>query len=60
MARRLYRQQEGDGSYRLDGGAVLDEFFHVLDQIGVMALLAKVPRQPQLQEDESSAMTAQI
>lgn len=42
VARRLYRQQEVDGVYRLDEGAVLDDFFHFLDQIGVMALLAEV------------------
>ena len=41
VARRLYRQQEVDGVYRLDEGAVLDDFFHFLDQIGVMALLAE-------------------
>jgi hypothetical protein len=42
VARRLYRKQEVDGVYRLDEGAVLDDFFHFLDQIGVMALLAEV------------------
>jgi hypothetical protein len=42
MARRLYRKQLVDGVYRLDEGAVLDDFFHFLDQIGVMALLAEV------------------
>jgi hypothetical protein len=41
VARRLYRKQEVDGIYRLDEGAVLDDFFHFLDQIGVMALLAE-------------------
>ena len=42
VARRLYRKQEVDGVYRLDEGAVLDDFFHFLDQIGVMGLLAEV------------------
>jgi hypothetical protein len=42
VARRLYRKQEVDGVYRLDEGAVLDDFFHFLDQIGVMALLTEV------------------
>jgi hypothetical protein len=42
VARRLYRQQEVDGGYRLDDGAVLDDCFHFLGQIGVMALLAEV------------------
>ncbi len=42
VARRLYRKQEVDGVYRLDAGAVLDDFFHFLDQIGVLALLAEV------------------
>jgi hypothetical protein len=42
IARRLYRKQEVDGVYRLDEGAVLDEFFHFLQRIGVMALLEEV------------------
>jgi hypothetical protein len=42
MARRLYRKQLVDGVYRLDEGAVLDDFFHFLDQVGVMVLLAEV------------------
>jgi hypothetical protein len=42
VARRLYRKQEVDGVYRLDEGAVLDEFFHFLQSIGVMALLEEV------------------
>jgi len=41
VARRLSCQQEVDGVYRLDEGAVLDDFFHFLDQIGVMAVLAE-------------------
>jgi hypothetical protein len=40
IARRLYRQQVVDGVYRLDEGAVLNEFCHFLEQVGVMALLA--------------------
>jgi hypothetical protein len=28
VARRLYRKQQVDGVYRLDEGAVLDDFFH--------------------------------
>ena len=39
IARRLYRKQEVDGVYRLDEGAVLDDFFQFLRTIGVMALL---------------------
>jgi hypothetical protein len=42
VARRLYRKQEVDGVYRLDEGAVLDEFFHFLQSTGVMALLEQV------------------
>jgi hypothetical protein len=42
VARRLYRKQEVDGVYRLDEGAVLDEFFHFLQAIGVMSLLEEV------------------
>jgi Transposase DDE domain len=39
VARRLYRKQVVDGVYRLDEGALLDDFFHFLQTIGVMALL---------------------
>ena len=39
VARRLYRKQLVDGVYRLDEGAMLDDFFHFLRAIGVMALL---------------------
>jgi Transposase DDE domain len=39
IARRLYRKQVVDGVYRLDEGAVLDDFFHFLQAIGVMELL---------------------
>ena len=42
VARRLYRKPEVDGLYRLDEGAVLDEFFHFLQAIGVMSLLEGV------------------
>jgi hypothetical protein len=42
VARRLYRKQEVDGVYRLDAGALLDEFFHFLQTLGVMALLEQV------------------
>jgi hypothetical protein len=39
VARRLYRKQVIDGVYRLDEGALLDDFFHFLQAIGVMTLL---------------------
>jgi hypothetical protein len=39
IARRLYRKQVVDGVYRLDEGAVLDDFFHFWQSLGVMALL---------------------
>jgi len=39
VARRLYRKQLVDGVYRLDEGALLDDFFHFLQAIGVMRLL---------------------
>jgi hypothetical protein len=42
VARRLYRKQVVDGVYRLDEGALLDECFHCLQAIGVMALLEQV------------------
>jgi hypothetical protein len=42
IARRLYRKQLVDGVYRLDEGALLDDFFHFLQAIGVMGLLEQV------------------
>ena len=42
VARRLYRRQEVDGVYRLDEGALLDDFFHFLQALGVMALLEQI------------------
>jgi hypothetical protein len=42
VARRLYRKQLVDGVYRLDGGALLDDFFHFLQAVEVMALLEQV------------------
>jgi hypothetical protein len=50
IARRLYRKQVVDGVYRLDEGAVLDDFFHFLQAVGVMTLLeqahgAAIPRE---------------
>jgi NADPH:quinone reductase-like Zn-dependent oxidoreductase len=42
VARRLYRKQVVDGVYQLDEGAVLDDFFHFLRQLGVLALMGGV------------------
>ena len=42
VARRLYRKQVIAGVYRLDEGALLDDFFHYLEDVGGMALLAEV------------------
>ena len=42
VARRLYRKQVVDGVYRLDEGAVLDDFFHFLQELGVVDLLDEV------------------
>jgi Transposase DDE domain len=42
VARRLYRKQLVDGVYRLDEGALLDDFLHFLETLGVMALLEQV------------------
>lgn len=42
IARRLYRKQLVDGVYRLDEGALLDDFFHFLEAIEVMPLLEQV------------------
>jgi hypothetical protein len=36
VARRLYRKQVVDGVYRLDEGALLDDFFHFLPELGVV------------------------
>ena len=42
VARRLYRKELVDGVYPLDAGAVLDEFFHFLRDLGIVELLADV------------------
>lgn len=42
VARRLYRKQLVDGVYPLDAGALLDEFFQFLQELGVVALLEDV------------------
>jgi hypothetical protein len=36
VARRLYRQQVVDGVYRLDEGAVLDDFWYFLQELRVV------------------------
>jgi Transposase DDE domain len=42
VARRLYRKQVVDGVYRLDEGALLDDFFYFLQQLGVVDRLSDV------------------
>jgi hypothetical protein len=42
IARRLYRKQVIDGVYRLDEGALRDEFVHFLPELGVLELIAQV------------------
>jgi hypothetical protein len=42
IARRLYRKPVVDGVYRLDEGALLDDFLSFLRALGVMDLLADV------------------
>jgi hypothetical protein len=42
VARRLYRKQVVDGVYRLDEGALLDDFFYFLQELGVVDLLDDV------------------
>src|SRR5499433_3035989 len=42
VARRLYRRQVVDGVYRLDDGALLDDFFYFLQQLGVVDRLSDV------------------
>jgi len=43
VARRLYRKQVVDGVYRLDDGAVRDDCFSFLHQLGVVDLREHVP-----------------
>jgi Transposase DDE domain len=42
VARRLYRKEVVDGVYRLDEGALLDDFFHFLRELGVLELMEGV------------------
>jgi hypothetical protein len=42
VARRLYRKQVVDGVYRLDEGALLDDFCHCLQERGVVNWLGDV------------------
>jgi Transposase DDE domain len=42
VARRLYRKQEVDGVYQLDEGALLDDFFYFLQELGVGDWLGEV------------------
>ena len=42
IARRLYHKQVVDGVYRLDEGALLDDFFHFLHELGVADWLTDV------------------
>src|SRR5439155_25157313 len=42
IARRVYRKQVVDGVYRLDAGAVLEDFLHFLRARGGLALLEDV------------------
>jgi hypothetical protein len=46
VARRLYRTQLIAGIYRLDEGALLDDFFRFLQALGVMDWLAQVHGPP--------------
>src|SRR5918992_5045507 len=42
VARRLYRKQVVDGIYQLDEGALLDDFFYFLRELGVVDWLSDV------------------
>ena len=42
VARRLYRKQLVDGVYPLDAGALLDQFFHFLRELGIADVLEDV------------------
>ena len=44
VARRLYRKQVVDGVYQLDEGALLDDFFYFLHELGVVDWLNDVHR----------------
>jgi hypothetical protein len=42
IVRRLYRKEVVDGVYRLDEGALLDDFFYFLRAVGVVDLMEHV------------------
>jgi hypothetical protein len=42
IARRLYRKQVVNGVYRLDKGALRDDFFHFLQALGVVDLMERI------------------
>ena len=42
VARRLYRKQVVEGVYRLDEGALLDDFFHFVQELGGVGLMERV------------------
>ena len=42
IARCLYRKQVVDGVYRLDEGALRDEFYHFLEKLGVLEVMRDV------------------
>ena len=42
MARHLYRELVLEGVYKLDAGALLDDFFYVLQELGVGEWLGDV------------------
>jgi hypothetical protein len=42
VAPRLYRKQVVDGGYQLDEGALLDDFFYFLHELGVVDWLGEV------------------
>jgi hypothetical protein len=44
VARRLYRKHVVDGVYQLDAGALLDDFFYFLQELGVVDWLNDVRR----------------
>jgi hypothetical protein len=42
VARCLYRRELVDDVYRLDEGALLDDFFHFLRELGILGLMERV------------------
>src|SRR5262249_685489 len=60
VARRLYRKQLVDGGYRLNEGALLDDFFHFLPAIGFIHFLQGIGVMTWLEEAHGAAIHRQL